>query len=238
MKENKGKIILFLSVNLSLYIAFMGFSLPREYIYYFLTVLFSFLFTLIIRDYSLDAWLIRIALFFTVLADVFLVLLDGFYSLALCFFLIAQTSYMTRMLISGEKKDKTIQLLSQGSVVVLMVLVAVSLFKKDTVIDIVLAAGYFALLVSNIFFAFRKSKTFPLFWLGLVLFCFCDIFVGLAVLGRYTTLNPDSLIYKINHIPFNFIWFFYTPSQTILALTIINKKKSCHTREEGTRQLD
>ena len=86
MKENKGKIILFLSVNLSLYIAFMGFSLPREYIYYFLTVLFSFLFTLIIRDYSLDAWLIRIALFFTVLADV-LVLLDGFYSLALCFFL-------------------------------------------------------------------------------------------------------------------------------------------------------
>lgn len=232
-KENKWKAGVFLAVNLGLYLAFMGFSLPKENVFYFLTVLFSFLFTWLIKDFSFDAWFLRIALFFTVLADILLVLLDDYYTLALVFFIGTQSAYLTRLFVVKDKKGKTIQLISQGGLVLTVIIIAVLLFKENTAPDVVLAGGYFALLVSNIIFAFLSRKNNPLFWIGLLLFSFCDIFVGLSALTRYADLNPDSLISKINAIPFNFIWFFYTPSQTILALTIFFKKKSCSTREDG-----
>lgn len=43
-KENKWKAGVFLAVNLGLYLAFMGFSLPKENVFYFLTLVLQLLY--------------------------------------------------------------------------------------------------------------------------------------------------------------------------------------------------
>ena len=164
-KENKWKAGVFLAVNLGLYLAFMGFSLPKENVFYFLTVLFSFLFTWLIKDFSFDAWFLRIALFLRSWPIFCSFCLTITIRLLWCS-LSARKAHTLPDCCCQRQKGKTIQLISQGGLVLTVIIIAVLLFKENTAPDVVLG-GYFALLVSNIIFAFLSRKNNPLFWIGL-----------------------------------------------------------------------
>ena len=67
-----------------------------------------------------------------------------------------------------------------------------------------------------------KSILFPI---GLLFFVCCDFFVGLSVLATdFLILEEGSILYSLNNIGVNMAWVFYVPAQTLLALSVNEKR--------------
>ena len=83
------------------------------------------------------------------------------------------------------------------------------------------------ILIENIIFAFKQKESSILFPIGLLLFACCDLQVGLIVLNSsYINIENNLILNFIVDPPFNLVWLFYVPSQTLIALSIIKDKTS------------
>ena len=101
------------------------------------------------------------------------------------------------------------------------VLTAVVLKENANFLSLI-SMFYFANLAANIVFSFMQFKLNPLFPIGLTLFSFCDILIGLEMLDNFMTIPETSFINKINDVQINLAWAFYVPSQTLISLSSIN----------------
>jgi len=64
---------------------------------------------------------------------------------------------------------------------------------------------------------FRQEK---LLSIGFVLFLMCDTVIGLQVAcSGYLPIEETFLLYQIIFMPFHLSWFFYLPSQVLIALS-------------------
>ena len=169
--------------------------------------------------------LTQLALLFTVLADVFLVLIDHqIRTLAMTFFSMVQICYFLRLLCGSRKK--ILWIIVYSSMVVLVEIVTIIVLKGLIDYLSIVSIFYYTLLICNVVFSFFQFRICPLFAIGLLLFLFCDTLIGLNVaIGTYISLEPSSILYIISHTTFNFAWLFYVPAQTLLALSISLTKK-------------
>ena len=104
--------------------------------------------------------------------------------------------------------------------ILLLVAIAFAILggKPDAVS--IISMIYFANLATNIAFAFVHHDRYLIFAIGLLSFALCDIFVGLGVLvNDYLRLGRDNFLWQMTHSGFNFIWFFYVPSQTLISIS-------------------
>ena len=102
--------------------------------------------------------------------------------------------------------------------VVLAEIAVVCVLQDDLDFLSVLSLFYVANLAVSVVFAYMQGLERLPFAIGLTLFLCCDLFVGLSVaIGSYIQVAESSLLYKIVFADFNFVWFFYLPSQTLLA---------------------
>ena len=88
------------------------------------------------------------------------------------------------------------------------------------------------MLITNIIFAFMLRPARPVFAIGLLLFLGCDTFVGLGMIEAYLPVNEGSLLYLLAHPPINMAWLFYTPSQTLLGLSLLGKRLALTKKEK------
>ena len=105
-------------------------------------------------------------------------------------------------------------------------LICFVLFKSGIRLEELLLATvfYFTSLVLNVVSSIKialkdlKSKGNLLFAIGMLLFLFCDINVGLFNLSGFVTLPKElyELIYFFSSI---LMWTFYAPSQVLIALS-------------------
>ena len=169
-------------------------------------------------------WLLRIGLIFTLFADYHLVYsypMDRM--LGMVFFNITQISYFLYLLFEDASKKKRIihlgvRALAVGVAVLLCYLVLGEGADTLSVISMI----YFANLAISALWCL-VSRRFLLF-AGLVAFALCDVTVGMqALIDLYMDVPVGSFMWQIVHSDFNFIWFFYVPSQTIIALTALGK---------------
>lgn len=166
------------------------------------------------------------ALFFTVCADFLLCGLVDFTfirELAMCFFVGTQTCYFIRLFINQTKKERLIHIIVRLCFSAFAVILTALVLKENTNFLSLISLFYYANLIVNIVFAFIQVKVSPIFAIGLLLFAFCDIFVGLSLIGDFINISTNSIINKINALPLNMAWLFYVPSQTLLALSTIKK---------------
>lgn len=78
---------------------------------------------------------------------------------------------------------------------------------------------YYANLIMNLVTSFAMFRTEKLLSIGFVLFLLCDTVIGLQVAcGGYLAIDEASLLYQIIFMPFHLSWFFYLPSQVLIAL--------------------
>ena len=78
---------------------------------------------------------------------------------------------------------------------------------------------YYANLIMNLIEAFTMFRKEKLLSIGFVLFLLCDTVIGLQVAcGGYLAIAQSSLLYQIIFMPFHLSWFFYLPSQVLIAL--------------------
>lgn len=155
-----------------------------------------------------------VAMVFTAAADVFLVLLDRFYELAVGLFFIAQCLHAFRIGIgAGKKPAKSVAFRIAASA---LGLVFLFLFRQCSLL-MMLGVFYAAELCFNWIdsgLAIRREPRFLLSFIGFFLFILCDLTVGLNGVGHGFGI-PDSVI----GLSANLTWVFYLPSQVLIVLS-------------------
>lgn len=207
--KRKTATIIFLGLEAALYIAFLSIKSDAAAILKYAGVVLCFAYTFLnYRDWTFLSLFHRLAFLFTLLADLFLLLLDNYYVLGVIFFVIVQ---LCRFQIIHFRKERLYRDISIIARAFLFVAVAFLLLSRDALnILYLVTAFYFINLVVNfvdslIKYFRRENNIFAP--LGFLLFIACDVCVGLA------NLAPN-----LPFVSFG-MWFFYLPSQVLLALS-------------------
>lgn len=213
-------ISLFLALEGCLYAAFLALDLlgapgPGVYLKYggiLLCLAFSLLCTMAGGDR-----LVPPALALTVLADLFLLVLNRRYALGVLLFLGVQTIYLIRLRRLSGKGRLFLRLALPLLIGVVMVYLGFG-----APLDL-LAGLYFSQLLINALSAWATPGQ-GRFALGLTLFVCCD----LCVAAR-NTLPADHALF-----PFVLLgmWLFYLPSQVLIALSALPGKDVSHEKDQ------
>ncbi|MCD7893499.1 MAG: lysoplasmalogenase [Erysipelotrichaceae bacterium] len=203
----KQKIKYFLIIEIILYIIFLSLDLTKHYAITtpvkYTSIVLCFIFSLYSNLHHSDK-LISIALFFTIMADWFLLVMNEYEILGLICFIVVQLIYMIKL---GNR------------LLVLRVILPVLIIFLTSIsnpIDI-LAIIYFFQLLINAMISWRDYKNIGfIFALGLTLFVCCDTCVGLF------NLTDMGLIHEFTRVG---MWLFYLPSQVLIVMSGITLLK-------------
>ena len=188
----------------------------------------------VILQYRYDpVWQISaIALTFTVLADVCLVLISArLQLLGMCFFSVTQLAYFARTLNTEESLlVRRIHLVVRVVILVAASATTVAVLGDGADALSVISVIYYANLLLNVLFSFISlhggvTKTRLMLSIGLVCFALCDLFVGMSCIEAYIPLTEGTFWHFLAYPPFNIAWLFYVPSQTLLALSTAKQEK-------------
>lgn len=214
----KSLVKLFIYINFILYFLFLLMDVYNRDSYNYVsiclkysTILLCFVLSLFIGNDCInkrDLLLMQSARFFTLLADLFLVL-SGKLFLGVFFFILVQYSYLFRCL-----TKKSLILISIIISLFLIPIFIVFSYRLSNLSLFIIALYYGILLLTNLIIASKKYKYHRIIFWGMLLFCLCDINVALY------NLSSNFNFTNINFIPFGFlIWLFYFPSQLLLTLS-------------------
>ena len=188
----------------------------------FSSIVIAFLFALLFLDKNADSLLCVFALLFTVCADYCLVIMEPEPRMAaMVFFNTVQLCYFVRIFLNEKSKTKrTVHVCVRLALIVVAVFATVIVLGESADALSIVSIIYFSNLLINIIFAFCERRRFLLFAIGLLSFAFCDVFVGLGVLvNDYIGAQAGSILYSLTHTEMDIIWFFYVPSQTLIAIS-------------------
>lgn len=228
---NKRKIINigYIVITFLLYIAILNSYMGMGRVFSYACIVINFLYSLtFIKNIKRKENLyLQLGLLTTLIADLFLVAIGKYKEIAMSSFFITQISYGLFLLETSKNKKVDLLIRLAGSLFSIVLTIIVLKDKVDYLS--IISVCYFYNLILNAILSFVSSP-YTIFKIGLILFICCDIFVGLgSAKGVYLDINEGSLIYKLLALDFNFIWFFYVPSQLLISLTfnlLENKKGS------------
>ena len=181
--------------------------------FHYSIILIDFLFILInfiidIKLFKTEYVYIFIALMFTIVADLILVIICEHLPIGVGFFILVQLGYLN--FIHYEKnKFRFITTI----IITLIALLILIIFRNDPNLNIYVSTLYGLLFISNTTFAIIK-KLDKMFIIGLILFMLCDICVALDTLQFFN--DPNDFIFRL-------IWVFYMPSQILITFSALKK---------------
>ena len=192
----------------------------------FSAIALACVFAALLFDKRKSVLLTEAALIFTVAADFFLVICEPPLRLAaMLFFSAVQVCYFLRIYFQTENHNiRCVHIFIRALLLTVMAVVAITVLGEGVDALSVVSVLYFANLFMNIVFSFIGQKLNIAFSLGLVFFLFCDTFVGFSMIEAYLPLEEDGFFYWLAHPGINLAWIFYVPSQTLLALSIYQKR--------------
>ena len=188
----------------------------------YLVIIFAFLFSALFISKDKNSYLTVGALAFTLVADLFLVIINPAQQLlGMIFFCGAQFFHASRVHFFFESKMvRSITLMFRVAAIFAVQIVTVIVLGDAYDALSAISMLYFTNIILNTVYAFVHFKRQPVYALGMLLFVFCDVFVGLSgALGTYFTASKSSIIYKIANPPFDAAWMFYAPSQTLISIS-------------------
>ncbi|NLK99118.1 MAG: hypothetical protein GX271_00455 [Clostridiales bacterium] len=174
-----------------------------------------------------------LALLFTVISDMF-ILLSEYYLYGVLTFIITQQFHGMRIseLYNREQRKDQLTRPYRGVLIrffyqaTLALLVLFILWRMKVNVDALLGTSilYFICLCTNVLRSLRLSLSYPYrrdiryFTIGFLLFLLCDINVGLFNLSDFLPLRSSyQIIYNISSI---LMWTFYAPSQVLITLSV------------------
>lgn len=139
------------------------------------------------------------------------------------FFLGAQTLYAIHLHKASRNKPL---LIARLALTVLSEIITVIVLQDKTDPLALVSIAYYANLIMNLIEAFTLFSENKLLPIGFLLFILCDTVIGLQVAaGGYLPISESSLLYRILFMPFPLSWFFYLPSQVLIALSASRSKR-------------
>ena len=154
----------------------------------------------------------------TVCADFCLVICDPIQQLwGMVFFLGAQCLYA--VLLHRQKLPRGLLMARIGLSVAAEVVSLVVLGENTDALALI-SVLYYANLIMNMVCAFVRFRDNRLLAIGFLLFILCDTVIGLQVAaGGYLPIPEGSFVHNLIFSGFHLSWFFYLPSQVLIALT-------------------
>lgn len=222
-------ILLIISI---FYVSFlyMDFFSIRSYIstdiIKFISILLCFLIGLLTGKDAInirDKHLLQVGLFFTIMADLCLLILD-YFVLGIVLFCIVQITYFVRYKVNQSGKSSVVRFLILFEALIVLYIVANFFFVRIPFL-FVIALFYSICLGSSVVKALKacKNNTFLchnkyMIAFGMILFLLCDINVGIYNMPRFSYLSGyfTEGFYNTSR---QLVWFFYLPSQVLLALS-------------------
>lgn len=225
MTKRKSVNILFILIQGIMLFYILNTSGEINSIFSLFSISFCAMFTFFVLLINKRSYLIFIAQIFTLCADICLLAFTPQKQiLSMIFFSLTQIFYAIYLL--RYYKEKFLTIIIRLILIILAETLTLMVLKEKADALSLISLFYFANLISNILFAFIKIRKLPLFAVGLLLFSFCDILVGLSTaIGVYIFVDTNSFIYKLAYPGFNLIWTFYVPSQTLISLSAFNEIK-------------
>lgn len=214
MRPSRHILALFLVLELLLYTAFLIWDLtvggPGSNPIKFAGILLCLIYSLYLT-YLGGSRLVSAALALTVLADVFLLLLNAHYALGVFLFCLVQGLYFLRIFYWNGGIS------SWGLRLALFLLSLVVLRRLDLLIPLnILALFYFSNFLCNALASLGcPGRNMRLFSVGLWLFLCCDLCVGLFQ-------NPQFVSPAVNEWVRVGMWLFYLPAQVLIVLSGAN----------------
>lgn len=176
-----------------------------------------------------ELWIRRLlvlAMLFTLISDLFLLILD-YYLFGVLSFIPVQLLYGLRLKLidsKGHHYRRTLkQILAQLLITGITVALLIGLQTEINLLLIV-TVFYFICIVTNVIHALllaaatKGDRSNLLFALGMLLFLLCDINVGLFNMGGFLEL-PEHIYQPIYSAASILMWTFYAPSQVLITLS-------------------
>jgi hypothetical protein len=226
--------IFFLIMEFAIYISFMYFDITGKGNYIistylkFIGIILCFLYSIIMYTKDADrtdSYILRGALLFTVISDLFILVLD-YYTLGTLTFCIVQIFYLIRLY--RWKKDmgmraSVLRNLIRNGLIASVLLCLLLIVKIELESLVIISIFYFVSIIMNVRDAVTiacKSKTreIIIFTFGMVLFLLCDINVGFFNISSFVAIDQGwfSDLYAFATIA---MWMFYLPAQVGIALS-------------------
>ena len=192
----------------------------------FASVVLACLFCILSAERSVAYLCTQLALVCTVCADRFLVLeRPPIQRPAMIFFSMAQLLYFARLYdADGSPRRRRVHLVLRLTLSVVALAATCLVLRESADAVALLSVFYYAQLALNVVFAFLQGREHRLMAISLLLFIGCDTLIGLAFLGNYVTISPDSPIYALIHPGFDLAWALYVPSQTLMAISLLPRR--------------
>lgn len=228
MRRNKrllaAAVLLFLCVAYALAVLLQITEEPAVSYYSFGLVVLCCLFCALFAEKSPAYGLTQLALFTTVCADYFLVYSDNVHPLpAMLFFSVTQLCYFGRLYLTDScPKRRRVQLFLRVGLSAFALLLTVLILGESTDALALVSMFYYANLILNVIFAFVGRQD-TLLAIGLLLFLLCDTCVGLGNLYAYLPVN-EAALNRVLYGYCNLAWVFYSPSQVLLALSLLPRR--------------
>lgn len=192
----------------------------------FISILLCLIMTIISRKRSLDnkdILLLQMGMATTVLADVFLLVLDSHYELGVILFSIVQIIYTIRY--SSQRKCSSIELYIYTFLILNFLYFIMRIFTDRVEYLIFISLFYGICLIYSVYrgiLAYR-DKRYPkingiMISLGMVLFLLCDMNVAVYNILGYIRISGGiwDFLYEISSVS---MWLYYLPSQVLLSLS-------------------
>lgn len=230
MKNAKRNLIsvcsVFLGIELALGMLVQTTSGALNVAVSFGAIVLACLFSVVLYTKTSEYALTQIALFFTVIADLFLVVLGSHREIAMVSFSFTQICYFLRIyLAQNSKKERIVHLSVRGAFTIFALILTVVVLKEKTDFLSLVSLFYYANLLMNVIYSYMELKKSILFPIGLTLFALCDLFIGFGALDElYMSIEKGTLLYWLSNPGFNLAWLFYVPSQALLSLSLAKTK--------------
>ncbi len=190
------------------------------------------------KRHAVSSCLLQAALFFTVISDLFILILD-YYIYGVLTFIVTQELYNLRLVILLSKKEKTEASAADCRRIIgtaflkrillqITIAIAVCLLLKSAGVTLdgllIVSVFYFICISSNVISSFALLRQKPgakgnlIYAIGMLLFLLCDINVGLFNLSAFIPMQEKiySILYSASTI---LMWAFYAPAQTLIAIS-------------------
>lgn len=175
--------------------------------------------------YGKDGGMLTVALTFTALSDLFILVLNRYFEAGICTFIVTQAVHFVRIyLINGKKPYISLGVRLGAVAAGLAVFGGLGMLNSAIV---VLAVIYFPQLLINAVesaLLIKIDKKYILLFVGLALFTVCDICVGIDNMGGING-NADDVTLGLNiseglkNFVHSAIWTVYLPAQVCIVLS-------------------
>lgn len=155
----------------------------------------------------------------TLVADTFLLLCDDAELYGVLSFIMVQAAYAVYLAKREMRSSvRRVSIFLRVALSLILVGVAFAVLGKNTDPLSVASVVYYGNLVINTALAFLLGRSERVFSVGLLLFCMCDLSIGLETLFD-VYLNSDALDFFYGKY-LNLPWLFYQPSQILIAISV------------------